>query len=47
MKIARKARMAGRVLDIAYPYHSPLLDPIERSFLEELGMSRPKPRVCR
>jgi acyl transferase domain-containing protein/NADPH:quinone reductase-like Zn-dependent oxidoreductase/NADP-dependent 3-hydroxy acid dehydrogenase YdfG/acyl carrier protein len=37
MRIARKNRIAGRQLDIAYPYHSALLDGIESAFLAELG----------
>lgn len=41
MRFARKNRVAGRQLDIAYPYHSALLDGIEDSFLAELGEISP------
>ncbi|HWU03810.1 MAG TPA: type I polyketide synthase, partial [Novosphingobium sp.] len=42
LKFARKGRVAGRALDIAYPYHSPLLDGVEGTFLAELGRITPK-----
>ncbi|MBB3957628.1 type I polyketide synthase [Novosphingobium sediminicola] len=41
MRFARKNRVAGRQLDIAYPYHSALLDRIEDAFLAELGEISP------
>lgn len=41
MRFARKNRVAGRPLDIAYPYHSALLDGIEGHFLAELGAITP------
>lgn len=41
MRFARKNRVAGRQLDIAYPYHSALLDGIEDHFMAELGEIRP------
>lgn len=37
---ARKQRIASRRLDVAYPYHSPLLDEIEERFFAELGEVR-------
>jgi phthiocerol/phenolphthiocerol synthesis type-I polyketide synthase C len=36
-KIARKSRVAVRVLDLAYPFHSALLEPLRLPLLESLG----------
>jgi acyl transferase domain-containing protein len=41
MRLARKSRIAGRQLDIAYPYHSNLLAGIEGAFHHELGEISP------
>lgn len=38
LREARKRRIPGRMLDVDYPYHSPLLDEIRRSFLAEAGI---------
>ena len=36
-RLARKQQVAVRVLDLAYPFHSGLLDPLRRPLLELLG----------
>ncbi|MDB5362897.1 MAG: putative fatty acid synthase transrane protein [Rhodospirillales bacterium] len=36
-RVARKRRVAVRVLDIAYPFHSTLLEPLHLPLLESLG----------
>lgn len=41
MRVARKSRIAGRQLDITYPYHSALLDGIEGAFADELDEITP------
>jgi acyl transferase domain-containing protein len=41
MRFARKSRVAGRLLDIAYPYHSALLEGIEGAFHAEMGEIAP------
>jgi phthiocerol/phenolphthiocerol synthesis type-I polyketide synthase C len=45
MKAARRARIAGRRLDIDYPYHSELLDSIRDEFLMPLGVVQTKAPV--
>ena len=46
LKAARRERIAGLMLPIDYPYHSPLLDGIRGHFLAELGIvSAREPRV--
>ncbi len=36
-QIARKRRIAVRVLDLAYPFHSALLEPLRRPLIDSLG----------
>lgn len=43
LRFARKRRIAGRLLDIDYPYHSPMLDDIRGSFLTATGILSPEP----
>lgn len=43
LKAARRARIAGRKLDIDYPFHSHLLDDVRETFIKEIGELEPKP----
>ncbi|GMG80803.1 hypothetical protein LNKW23_00150 [Paralimibaculum aggregatum] len=42
-RFARGARLAARPLDVAYPYHSPALEPLRDRFFAALGEIRPRP----
>ncbi len=41
-KAGRKRRIAIRVLDLDYPFHSPLLDPLHEALLQSLAGLKPK-----
>ncbi|MEL7462970.1 MAG: SDR family NAD(P)-dependent oxidoreductase [Pseudomonadota bacterium] len=40
-KFARKRRVAAKLLDIDYPYHSPAIDPIRAKLIEDLSGLKP------
>ncbi len=42
-RFARKKRIAAKLLDIEYPYHSPTIDPIRAKLIEDLAELRPQP----
>lgn len=42
-RIARKRRIAMRVLDLAYPFHSALLEPLRLPLLDSLGVLATRP----
>ena len=41
-KFARKRRVAAKLLDIDYPYHSPAIDPIRAKLIEDLSDLKPR-----
>ncbi|MEO1611131.1 MAG: type I polyketide synthase, partial [Pseudomonadota bacterium] len=41
-KFARKRRVAAKLLDIDYPYHSPAIDPIRAKLIEDLSGLTPR-----
>ncbi len=43
LRAARSKRIAGRMLEVEYPYHCELLDGIKESFLDEVGPLAPFP----